>query len=162
MMRGKSGKTVLVLMPRSCNKIHTHIEITDKRIQMIHLAAQVGLHFSVSNKCRSSFSVIIPETISTWLHNEFLGFPFTTLCPGKRNLWADEGKPMWGDARWVREIWGLNWENIGLLYPQCNHLASEHLDHADELFGLIYCPLLELRGTMFTFTSTPSELHLRS
>lgn len=57
---------------------------------------------------------------------------------------------------------GLNGENIGLLYPQCNDLASEHLDHAAELFGVICCPLLELRGTVFTFTSTPSELHLRS
>lgn len=35
------------------------IEITDRLIQMIYSAAQVRLHSSVNNKCRSSFLVII-------------------------------------------------------------------------------------------------------
>lgn len=33
---------------------------------------------------------------------------------------------------------GPNEGNIGLLNPHCNHLASEHLDHAAELFGVIF------------------------
>lgn len=53
---------------------------------------------------------------------------------------------------------GLNEGNIGLFNPQCNHLASEHLDHAAEQFGVIllvtFFPLLELKGNMFMSTST--------
>lgn len=32
---------------------------------------------------------------------------------------------------------GRNEGDIGLLNPHCNHLASEHLDHAAELFHFL-------------------------
>lgn len=59
---------------------------------------------------------------------------------------------------------GLNDRKIGLLNPQCNRLASEHLDYASELFGEIcrlgFLQFWNLKRTVPCPLAANRDLHL--
>jgi len=156
--------------------MHSFVEITYIMIQMIHSAAQVLLHFSVNNKGhrrRSSFLVII-QRLKVLEYTMSFRLVFTTFSLGKRSSWADEGSKTVppNRCRVTHGKWGnldLNEGNIGLLNPQCNHLASEHLDSSAELWVICWAlfylfiylfGLLEHIKNMFTSTSADSDLYL--